>query len=72
MGGIGHHGAAQDLTDRASWASKSGKDGASLNSGGVARSHPKPAIAGTAPATCGGETGLQLSVAELVDSADLA
>jgi hypothetical protein len=34
VGGIGHHGAAQDLTDRASWASKSGKDGASLNSGG--------------------------------------
>jgi hypothetical protein len=32
VGGIGHHGAAQDLTDRAYWASKSGNDGGSLNS----------------------------------------
>jgi hypothetical protein len=31
VGRIGHHGVAQDLTDRASWASKFGKDGASLN-----------------------------------------
>ncbi len=32
MGGIDHHEAALAITDQASWASKSGKDGASLNS----------------------------------------
>lgn len=37
MGGIGHHGAAQVLTDRASWAPKFGTDGAGLNSGGRSR-----------------------------------